>query len=120
MRRAMEMMVTGDSVTGIEAAREGWANRAFPAEQLEAAVLEVAQRITEVPPELVQLNKRVVHRRMEHMGVRNGIRAGTELCALGTKTEAHARFLESVQTNGLVTALSERDKPFGDYRTTAR
>jgi enoyl-CoA hydratase len=118
MRRAMEMMVTGDSVTGIEAAREGWANRAFPADELEAAVLEVAQRITEVPPELVQLNKRVVHRQMEHMGLRNGIRAGTELCALGTKTEAMRQFTENIKAKGLTSALSERDKPFGDYRTT--
>ena len=118
MRRAMEMMVTGDSVTGIEAAREGWANRAFPADQLEKAVLEVAQRITEVPPELVQLNKRVVHRQMEHMGLRSGIRAGTELCALGTKTEAMRQFTENIKAKGLTSALSERDKPFGDYRTT--
>ena len=118
MRRAMEMMVTGDSVTGIEAAREGWANRAFPADELEEAVLEVARRITEVPPELVQLNKRVVHRQMEHMGLRNGIRAGTELCALGTKTEAMRQFTENIKAKGLTSALSERDKPFGDYRTT--
>jgi enoyl-CoA hydratase len=118
MRRAMEMMVTGDSVTGIEAAREGWANRAFPADQLEEAVLDVAKRITEVPPELVQLNKRVVHRQMEHMGLRNGIRAGTELCALGTKTEAMRQFTENIKAKGLTSALSDRDKPFGDYRTT--
>jgi enoyl-CoA hydratase len=120
MRRAMEMMVTGDSVTGIEAAREGWANRAFPADELEEAVLDVARRITEVPPELVQLNKRVVHRQMEHMGLRSGIRAGTELCALGTKTEAMRQFTENIKAKGLTTALSERDKPFGDYRTTTR
>jgi enoyl-CoA hydratase len=120
MRRAMEMMVTGDSVTGIEAAREGWANRAFPADELEEAVLDVARRITEVPPELVQLNKRVVHRQMEHMGLRSGIRAGTELCALGTKTEAMRQFTENIKAKGLTTALSERDKPFGDYRTTDR
>ncbi|MEO8695527.1 MAG: enoyl-CoA hydratase-related protein [Acidimicrobiales bacterium] len=120
MRRAMEMMVTGDSISGIEAAREGWANRAFPADQLEAAVLEVAQRITTVPPELAQLNKRVVHRQMEHMGLRNGIRAGTELCALGTKTEAMRLFTEAIKEKGLTGALSERDKPFGDYRTRER
>jgi enoyl-CoA hydratase len=118
MRRAMEMMVTGDSITGLEAAREGWANRAFPADQLEAAVLEVAQRITTVPPELAQLNKRVVHRQMEHMGLRNGIRAGTELCALGTHTEAMRRFTTNIKEKGLTAALSERDKPFGDYRTS--
>ena len=117
MRRAMEMMVTGDSISGLEAAREGWANRAFPADQLEAAVLEVAQRITTVPPELAQLNKRVVHRQMEHMGLRNGIRAGTELCALGTHTEAMRLFTTAIKEKGLTGALSERDKPFGDYRT---
>ena len=120
MRRAMEMMVTGDSISGLEAAREGWANRAFPADQLEAAVLEVAQRITTVPPELAQLNKRVVHRQMEHMGLRNGIRAGTELCALGTHTEAMRLFTTAIKEKGLTGALSDRDKPFGDYRTRDR
>jgi enoyl-CoA hydratase len=119
MRRAMEMMVTGDSISGIEAAREGWANRAFPADQLEEAVLDVAKRITTVPPELAQLNKRVVHRQMEHMGLRNGIRAGTELCALGTHTEAMRQFTANIKEKGLTSALSERDKPFGDYRTRA-
>ena len=117
MRRAMEMMVTGDSISGLEAAREGWANRAFPADRLEDAVLDVARRITTVPPELVQLNKRVVHRQMEHMGLRSGIRAGTELCALGTHTEAMRRFTTAIKEKGLTGALSERDKPFGDYRT---
>ena len=117
MRRAMEMMVTGDSISGLEAAREGWANRAFPADQLEDAVFDVARRITTVPPELVQLNKRVVHRQMEHMGLRTGIRAGTELCALGTHTEAMRRFTTAIKEKGLTGALSERDKPFGDYRT---
>ena len=117
MRRAMEMMVTGDSISGLEAAREGWANRAFPADQLEDAVLDIARRITTVPPELAQLNKRVVHRQMEHMGLRTGIRAGTELCALGTHTEAMRRFTTAIKEKGLTGALSERDKPFGDYRT---
>ena len=30
MRRAMEMMMTGDSISGVEAVAEGWANRLFP------------------------------------------------------------------------------------------
>ena len=46
MRKAMEMMVTGDSINGVEAARLGWANASFPADELEAKVLEVAQRIS--------------------------------------------------------------------------
>jgi enoyl-CoA hydratase len=118
MRRAMEMMVTGDSISGVEAVAEGWANRAFPADELDDAVLEIATRIASVPPELVQLNKRVVHRQMDAMGMRAGIRAGTELCALGTHTEAMRLFRESIEKQGLTGALQDRDTPFGDYRTS--
>lgn len=118
MRRAMEMMVTGDSITGVEAVREGWANRAFPAERLDDEVVEIAKRITTIPTDLVQLNKRVVHRQMEHMGMRTGIRAGTELCALGIHTESMARFTANIKEKGLTSALSERDEAFGDYRTS--
>jgi enoyl-CoA hydratase len=118
MRRAMEMMVTGDSITGVEAVREGWANRAFPAEQLDDEVVAIAKRITLIPPDLVQLNKRVVHRQMEHMGMRTGIRAGTELCALGIHTESMARFTANIKEKGLTATLTDRDESFGDYRTS--
>ncbi|MCE2391725.1 MAG: enoyl-CoA hydratase/isomerase family protein [Proteobacteria bacterium] len=117
MRKAMEMMVTGDSISGVEAARLGWANASYPAEELEEQVLEVARRITSVPAELVQLNKRVVHRQMEIMGLHTGIRAGSELCALGTHTKAMEEFVGSIQKQGLTQALQERDAPFDDYRT---
>jgi enoyl-CoA hydratase len=117
MRKAMEMMVTGDSISGVEAARLGWANASYPAEQLEARVLEVAQRIVRVPADLVQLNKRVVHRQMEIMGLHTGIRAGSELCALGTHQKSMHEFLKKIRERGLTGALDERDSPFGDYRT---
>ncbi len=118
MRKAMEMMVTGDSISGVEAAERGWANAAYPAEELEGRVLEVAQRIAQIDPELVQLNKRLVHRQMDVMGFRTGIRQGTEICALGTHTKALRRFVEQAQTEGLTATLTKRDSPFGDYRTS--
>jgi enoyl-CoA hydratase len=118
MRRAMEMMITGDSISGVDAVKEGWANRAFPAEELDDAVVEIATRIASIPAELVQLNKRVVHRQMDIMGMRTGIRQGTELCGLGTHTQAMAEFNANIQAKGLTSALQERDTPFGDYRTT--
>ncbi len=117
MRKAMEMMLTGDSISGVEAVELGWANAAYPADQLDERVREVAQRIALVPPELLQLNKRVVHRQMDVMGMRAGIRAGTELCALGTHTRAMRQFLSATREKGLTSALQERDAPFGDYRT---
>jgi enoyl-CoA hydratase len=117
MRRAMEMMLTGDSISGVEAAEGGWANRAYPADELDERVLEWATRVAMIPPELAQLNKRVVHRQMEVMGIRTGIRVGTELCALGTHTQAMADFVTAAGKGGLTEALSARDGRFGDYRT---
>ena len=117
MRKAMEMMLTGDSISGVEAARRGWANESYPADQLEAKVLEVAQRIVGVPADLVQLNKRVVHRQMEIMGLHTGIRVGSELCALGTHQKSMHEFLARIRKQGLTGALQERDAPFADYRT---
>jgi enoyl-CoA hydratase len=119
MRTAMEMMLTGDSISGVEAVEKGWANRAFPADELDDATLEMAQRIAQVPPELAQMNKRLVHRQMDAMGMRAGLRAGTELCALGTHTQAMADFLQArVDKGGLTGALQARDERFGDYRTS--
>jgi len=118
MRRAMEMMITGESISGVEAVAEGWANRAFPADELDDAVIDMAKQIASIPPELVQLNKRHVHRQMEYMGMRSGIRAGTEMCALGTHTQAMRDFVGNIREKGLTSALSERDAPFGDYRTS--
>jgi enoyl-CoA hydratase len=118
MRTAMEMMITGDSISGIEAARQGWANRAFPAEELEDRVTEVAVRIAKLPPDIVQLNKRTVHRAMDVMGLRAAIRSGTELCSLAIHQQSFQEFMEAMRTKGLTKALQDRDEPFGDYRTT--
>ena len=116
MRMAMEMMLTGDSISGVEAAALGWATRAYPAAELDARVVEMARRIATLPPDLVQLNKRVVHRQMEIMGMRTALRAGTEICALGTHQKSFHEFIAKMR-QGLTQALQERDAPFGDYRT---
>jgi enoyl-CoA hydratase len=118
MRTAMQMMLTGDSISGTEAARLGWANEAYPAEELDERVLEVAKRIAQIEPDLLALNKRLVHRGMEVMGIRTAVRYGTELCALGTHTASMAKFVKSIEEKGLTGALSARDEQFGDYRTS--
>lgn len=119
MRKAMEAMLTGDSMSGLEAVKLGWANEAFPIDQLDEAVVTVASKIAKLPPDIVQINKRVVHRQMEVMGLRTGIRIGTELCALGTRQESMRAFIAEMQ-KGLTEALTKRDAPFGDYRTAEK
>jgi len=119
MRRAMELMLTGDPMSGAEAARIGFANRAFPAAKLDGAVLDLAERVAQIPTSLQQINKRSIHRAMEIMGMRAAIRAGTELQALAFHQPESVEYRKEVRRN-LKEALTKRDSRFGDYRTAKR
>ena len=116
LRPAMEMMLTGDAISGTHAVTVGFATRAFPAAALDAEVLAVAERIAKIPTDVQQMNKRSVHRAMEIMGLRAAIRAGTEIQALALTTESSretfAKFRE-----GVTKGLDARDAAFRDYRT---
>ena len=69
MRRAMEALLTGDSMTGAEAVEAGFANRAFPADRARgrgARRSPNASRRSRATSST--LNKRTVHRAMEAHG----------------------------------------------------
>jgi enoyl-CoA hydratase len=80
-RHAMELHVAGREFSGEEAAAVGLVNQAFPAEELEERVLEIAVRITETPPAVVTVNKRYVYTALEARGARAVIRTGADLQA---------------------------------------
>jgi enoyl-CoA hydratase len=119
LRPAMEMMLTGDAISGVQAVEYGFANRAFPVAELEDQVLAIARRVAKVPTDVQQMNKRSVHRAMEIMGLRAAIRAGTEIQALAltteTSRESFAKFRE-----GVTKGLNARDGAFNDYRTAGK
>ena len=116
LRRGMEALLTGDSMSGTEAVTNGFANRAFPLADLDAAVVAVAERVAKIPPDLLALNKRAAHRAMEAMGIRTGIRATAEIQALGFHQKSSMDYMQSFATKGVTAALSQRDAAFGDYR----
>lgn len=115
MRAAMEMMLTGDAIDGREAVRIGFANKAFPAEALEGAVLDLAARIAKIPTDVQQMNKRSVHRAMEIMGLRAAVRAGAEIQALALTTES-SRAMFAAFSESVTKGLDARDAGHGDYR----
>jgi len=119
LRRGMEALLTGDSMTGTEAVEAGFANRAFGAADLDAAVLAVAERVAKIPTDLLALNKRSAHRAMEAMGIRTGMRATAEIQALGFHQQASRDYFASMAAKGVKAALSDRDRAFGDYREEA-
>ena len=99
MRNAMEMMLTGDSISGTEAVQQGFANRAWPADQLEQEVIKKAVKVAAIASDLNQINKRSVHRAMEIMGIRTGIRQGSELMALASHQPSSKEFMLAALEN---------------------
>jgi enoyl-CoA hydratase len=116
LRRGMEALLTGDAMTGTEAVEAGAANRAYPAEELDAAVLAIAERVARIPPELLALNKRAAHRAMDAMGIRTSIRATADIQALGFHQPPSKAYLRTFAEKGVSAALSDRDRQFADYR----
>jgi len=116
LRHGMEALLTGDSMTGVEAAARGFANRSVPVEDLEALVLERAGRVAKVPADLLALNKRAAHRAMDAMGIRTGIRATAEIQAMGFHQASSRAYMRSFAEKGLTAALSERARQDDDYR----
>ena len=118
LRGAMEFMLTGSSLSGKEAARLGYANRSYPAEELEGKVLEIAKSVANIPPDLQILNKRSVHQAMEIMGIRSALRAGHPFVSLAHYTKSNEEFMKQMYSGeGLTKAFSDRDGKWGDYRT---
>ena len=79
----------------------------------------IARKIAKISPELQAINKRAVHRQMEIMGMRTGIRSGTEIQALAMHSKSTKDHLKELSKD-LTKALTKRDKEFGDYRTSTK
>ena len=67
--RAKQLMFTGDTLSGLEAADWGLANQAVPLAQLEAETLALAERIAGVPSSHLAMHKMVVNQVMLNMGL---------------------------------------------------
>ncbi len=119
MRKAMEIMLTGDSMSGAEAAKCGWATGVFPDDQLEDQVIQAAQRVAKIPSDLLAYNKRSVHRAMEAKGMRGHLRCGTDLQALSFHAPSSRQFMKQFtgRDDSASKAFKKRDSKFGDNST---
>jgi enoyl-CoA hydratase len=113
---AKRLLLTGDTVTGSEAAQIGLALKAVPADQLEAEVEGLARRFAMIDRELLAANKRIVNLGLELMGAKTLQRLACEADARGHQAASAVGFRAQVAEVGLREALRMRDAPFGDGR----
>jgi len=114
-RKVRELLYTGDSVTGQEAVELGWANRAYPIEQLAEATEAFAERIANIDSALLQMTKRQINRAYEIMGIRTALAVGGDIQELSRVRPGGGEFGRIAREKGLKAALEWRDGPFGDY-----
>ena len=109
------MTLTGDTITGQEAAEIGLALKSVPSEHLAAECEGLLDRLALIDPDLLSANKRIVNVGMKLMGARTLQRmaAGNDARAPCT---GNASVQDNVKQKGLKAALSARDKGLGDGR----
>jgi enoyl-CoA hydratase len=113
---AKRLTLTGDTVTGSEAAKIGLVLKAVPADLLEAEVEGLLDRLALIDPELLAANKRILNLGLELMGARTLQRLAAENDARGHLARSARRFAETARNEGLKEAFRARDAAFGDGR----
>jgi enoyl-CoA hydratase len=86
VRKAKEMLFTGQGLTAAAAEKAGMVNRVVPEERLSDEVLALAQRIAEQPPMGVRLAKMAINQTQDEQGYYNSLRS-----AMGLQHLAHAQ-----------------------------
>jgi enoyl-CoA hydratase len=84
--KAMEMILTGEIIDARTAHAIGLVNHVFPADQLQAKTMEIAQRIAEKSPIALQLAKEAV-KLASRSNLDEGLRREVDLFALCFSTE---------------------------------
>ena len=117
MRRTKEWLLTGDNMTGVEAAEYGLVNRAVPASEVEAVAYAYAERLANVPLEMIWSHKEGTNRWFDAMGITAGMAAANDLDAMGIAGPSMADFARIQRAEGIRAAVLDRDAPFLEHRT---
>jgi enoyl-CoA hydratase len=113
--RAKRLLLTGDSLTGAEAAEWGLATEAAPAAQLDDRFERLLERVARLPINQLVMMKLLVNQTLESQGLRQAQTLGTFFDGIARHTEEGHAFVRRATESGFREAVRERDEPFGDY-----
>jgi enoyl-CoA hydratase len=111
---AKRLLLTGDVVSGADAARIGLVVASAPAARLEDEVMAMAGRMATVDAELLTTQKRIVNLALELQGAGTLPRLAAEMDARAHLSRAKKDFDADVAAHGFKAAVHKRDEPFGD------
>lgn len=96
-KRSLELLLTGDTISAVEAERIGLINKVVPQEKLEEAAIELAEKLVSKNPVALQMGKASFYR-MSEMGYQDSLAYLGEMfsiiCSTEDAREGVAAFLE--------------------------
>lgn len=115
LTRTKLLALTGDSLSGKEAAEIGLINRAVPLERLDEEVLYWANRMAQCPATQLAAMKLIVNQAFDNMGLQTTQTLGVILDGYMRNTPEGLDFVRKSKEKGVQAAVADRDGPFGDY-----
>ena len=103
LRKAKELLFTGGRLSAAEAREIGLVNKVVARDQLDAAALELAQRIAQAPPFAISLLKRSLNRSMDVQGMREALSAHFDLHQLSHLSEEY----QATRRAGLASVIAK-------------
>ena len=115
LEHAKRLMLTGQSLTGVEAHRVGLVSQTVPESELEATVTEAAEKMATIPLNQLVMSKLLVNQAYENMGLRSSQTLGTFLDGIARHTPEGIEWRDMAMKEGFREAVRRRDGPWADY-----
>jgi enoyl-CoA hydratase len=113
--RAKRLLLTGDSLSGEQAAEWGLATEAAPPEQLDGRFEDLLERVARMPINQLVMMKMLVNQSLYAQGLHQTQLLGTFFDGIARHTEEGHDFVRRAAEGGFKQAVRERDEPYGDY-----
>jgi len=120
LARAKWHALTGEPLSGKQAAEIELINKAVPFERLEDEVRACAERLAQIPLSQLAAMKLIVNQAYDNMGLQSTQLLGPVLDGFMRNTPDALHFVATAATKGVAAAVTERDGPFGDYSQAPR
>ena len=115
-QRAKRLLLTGDCLSGKQAAEWGLAVESVPADELDQRTEELLERIARMPVNQLMMIKLALNSSLLAQGVANSTMISTVFDGVSRHTREGYAFQRRASTVGFREAVRERDEPFGDHK----
>lgn len=115
LAKAKYYALTGEWISGKEAAAIELINFSYPLEELDARVAALAAKLATIPATQLTAMKLIVNQAYDNMGLQSTQTLGPILDGVMRNTPEGREFVRHARDHGVKSAVTRRDAPFGDY-----